>query len=94
MVLRTFVDTLSTHHTVNGLHIFLVPFRVNTLNPHRTGMIACSAFRAGNTVFFELEQVKSFEKPHQIPHGTDNAPKAFDKKAAHHNRNRKKTAKI
>ena len=88
------MDTLATHHTINCLHIFLISFRVNAFNPHRAGMIAGSAFRAGSTVFFELEQIKSFEQPHQIPHWAYNAPKAFDEKTAYQNHHGKKSAKI
>ena len=88
------MDTLAAHHTVNCLHIFLIPFRVNAFNPHRAGMIAGSAFRAGSAVFPQLEQIKSFKQPHQIPHRTNNAPKAFDEKAAYQNHHCKKSAKI
>ncbi len=64
MILRAFMNTLPAHHAVNSLHIFFLPFRVYALNPHWTGMVAGSAFRAGSTVFFEPEQIKSFQQSH------------------------------
>lgn len=94
MILRTFMDTFSAHHAVNGLHMLLLPFCVNAFNPHGTDMIAGAAFRTGSAVLFQLEQVKSFEQPHQISHRADNAPEALDEKAANQQDYSKKTSQI
>ena len=88
------MDTFAAHHTVNRLHTLLFPLRVNTFDPHRAGVVAGSAFRTGSAVFFQLEQIKPLEKPHQIPHRTDNAPKTLDEKAAYQDHDCKKSAKI
>ncbi len=83
MILRAFVDTLPAHHAVNSLHIFFFPLRVYALNSHRAGMVAGPAFRAGSTVFFEPEQIKSFQQSHQIPQRADDTPKSFYEKASY-----------
>ena len=94
MILRTFVDTFTAQHTVNRLYVFFLSFRINAFNPHRAGMIAGTTFRTGCAVLFQLKQIESFEKPHQIPHRADNAPKPFDEKAAYQKRYCKKTSQI
>lgn len=88
------MNTLPTHHAVNGLHILLFSFCVNAFDTHKTGMITGPTFCTGNTILFQLKKVEPFKQSHQIPHRADDAPKAFNKKASHQYRYGKKTSQI